>query len=95
MTRTHEGKWDTSSITTAYRDEQWILTQTGNWDRNKLDLDGNGTFNGTGEHDDTRTHAPVNEILSRDLDSNPGTTGNNYTLVYNLRGDLEDEGGTG
>ncbi|MBX3405066.1 MAG: hypothetical protein KF699_16785 [Phycisphaeraceae bacterium] len=37
----------------------------------------------------------MNEILTRDLDSNPGTTGNNFTLAYNLRGDLEDEGGTG
>ncbi len=93
VTRAHEGKWDTSSITTEYRDEQWILTQTGNWDRNKVDLNGNGNFTDAGELDDTRTHSPVNEILSRDLDSNPGTTGNNYDLSnsYNLRGDLEDD----
>ena len=60
-----------------------------------MNLNSDADFTDTGEHDDTRTHAPVNEMLTRDLDSNPGTTGNNYSLAYNLRGDLEDEGGTG
>ncbi|MBX3403604.1 MAG: hypothetical protein KF699_09370 [Phycisphaeraceae bacterium] len=92
VARVHEGKWDTSSITTQYRDEQWTLTQTGNWSSNALDLDGDGFFTGTGEHNDTRTHAPVNEILSRNTDSAGGVE---FTLAYNLRGDLEDEGGTG
>jgi YD repeat-containing protein len=42
--------------------------------------------------DDTRTHTAANGIKTRDLDSNAGTTGNNYTLVHNLRGDLIDDG---
>ena len=45
-----------------------------------------------GELDDTRAHAPVNEILTRNTNS---TGGVEFTLVYNLRGDLTDEGGGG
>ena len=32
------------------------------------------------------------EIATRDLDSNPGTTGNNYTLTHDAAGNLTDDG---
>jgi len=92
VTQAEEGDWTGSSIATKYRDEQWTLTQTGNWDRNKVNFNGDADFTDAGELDDTRAHAPVNEILTRNTNS---TGGVEFTLTYNLRGDLEDEGGTG
>jgi len=92
VTQAEEGDWTGSSIATKYRDEQWTLTQTGNWDRNKVNFNGDADFTDVGELDDTRAHAPVNEILTRNTNS---TGGVEFTLTYNLRGDLEDEGGTG
>jgi len=92
VTQAEEGDWTGSSIATKYRDEQWTLTQTGNWDRNKVNFNGDADFTDAGELDDTRAHAPVNEILTRNTNS---TGGVEFTLVYNLRGDLTDEGGGG
>jgi len=37
------------SITSRTRDQQWTLNQTGNWDLDKVDLDGDGSFTGTDE----------------------------------------------
>jgi hypothetical protein len=92
VTRAQEGEWDTSSITSEYRDELWTLTQTGNWSLNQVDLDGDNSYTGPGELNDTRSHNAVNEILTRNTDSAGGVE---FTLAYNLRGDLVDEGGDG
>src|SRR5262249_45997265 len=86
-----EGTWNGSSITSTKRDQQWTLTHTGNWSEEKLDLNGDGDFVDTNEHDDTRTHNAVNELTNQDLDSTPGTTGNNYALSYDPSGNLTDD----
>ncbi|MCC6969279.1 MAG: hypothetical protein IT434_03580, partial [Phycisphaerales bacterium] len=91
ITRAEEGTWNGSAITSRTRDQQWTLNHTGNWDREKLDLNGDGDFVDTEEHDDTRTHNTTNELLTRDLDSNSGTSGNNYSLDYDDVGNLVDD----
>ncbi len=70
-----------------------MLTQTGNWSRRFLDLNGDGdAADGAGEMDDTGTFNKANEWLTRDLDSTPGTTANNLTLTYDAVGNLTDDG---
>src|SRR4029434_2303991 len=86
-----EGTWS-GSITSRTRKQEWTLTHTGNWGREKLDLNGDGAWGGTNEHDDTRTHTVANEIATRDLDSNSGTGGKNYTLTHDLDGNLTEDG---
>jgi|GEM_PF-2737148 len=90
--KAQEGHWGGSSITTEARDEYWSLTQTGNWAVNQVDFNGDNDVLDPGEINDTRAHNPINEILSRNTDS---AGGDEFSLDYNLRGDLEDEGGTG
>ncbi len=93
LTRAKEGHWGGSSITTTKRDELWPgLSQTGNWLERKLDLDGNGTFSGTGEMDDSGTFNTANEWKTRDLDSTPGTTTDNFSLVHDAVGNMTDDG---
>ena len=70
MTEAEEGSYSGGTISNKARDEQWTLSQTGNWDRNKLDLNGDGLFTGASELDDTRAHNNANEITTRDTDSN-------------------------
>ncbi|MBI5285433.1 MAG: hypothetical protein HY874_10105, partial [Chloroflexi bacterium] len=91
LTRAQEGTLSSGSITSQTRDQEWALGQTGNWDRNKVNLNGDTDYSDTGEVDDTRSHNTVNEILSRDEDSNSGTTGNNYSPVYDAVGNLTDD----
>lgn len=62
----------------------------GNWARNKLDLDGDGTFTGGGELDDTGTFNTVNELTARDIDTSGGI---DYTLTYDAVGNLTNDGG--
>ncbi len=86
-----EGTLSGGSIGTETREQEWTLTHTGNWGREKLDLNGDGDWGDTDEHDDTRTHNAVNELGTQDLDSTTGTTGNNYTLTYDPAGNLTDD----
>jgi RHS repeat-associated protein len=92
LTEALEGKWESDSLSPTSRDEQWTLDQVGNMTRVKLDLDGNGTFSGAGEMDDTRTYSVANELSTRDTDSTPGTTANNHTLSYDAVGNMTDDG---
>jgi RHS repeat-associated protein len=91
-----EGDWNGSSITSRTRRQLWTLDQVGNWNLNRVDLDGNGAYTGAGEMDDSRTHNPPNEITDRDLDTDGDTQYDDVhiDLVYNLRGDLTDDGET-
>jgi len=89
LTRAEEGTLGGGSISSRKRDEQWTLNHTGNWDRDKVDLNGDGDFVDASELDDSRTHNVVNELTSRDTDSNAS---NNYTLTYDGSGDLTDDG---
>ncbi|MBU6414601.1 MAG: RHS repeat-associated core domain-containing protein, partial [Planctomycetes bacterium] len=79
------------------RDERWLdasgnlaLSQTGNWLRRRLDLNGDGNFTGGGgELDDTGVFSLANELKTRDTDSN-GTA--NYTLAYDKSGNQTADG---
>jgi len=55
LTRAERGTWGGSSIGSHKQDERWTLTQTGNWDLHRLDLNGDGDFTDTGELDDRGT----------------------------------------
>ena len=79
----------TISVGNTKRDEQWTLSHTGNWDREKLDLNGDGDFVDAGELDDTRTHNVVNELTGRNTDSSGG---DEYTLAYDGDGNMTDDG---
>ncbi len=89
LSRAEEGTLSTGSITGRTRDQQWTLSQPGNWARNKLDLDGDSTFTGGGELDDTGTFNTVNELTARDIDTSGG---NDYTLTYDAVGNLTNDG---
>jgi len=92
LTKTTEGDLDgNSTIQTTEREEEWTLTQSDNWFRNKLDLDGNGTYTGTDELDEERTHNTVNELTARDIDNDDT---DDYTLTYDEAGNLTDDGET-
>ena len=77
------------TISPQFRDEVWTLSQTGNWDRAKLNVNGDADFTDTGELDDTRVHNDVNELSTRDTDSNSSV---NYTLAYDAAGNMTDDG---
>lgn len=55
MRLAQKGHWNQSSISTLWQDQQWTLSQTGNWARDKEDLNGDTDFTDSGEVDDTRT----------------------------------------
>jgi RHS repeat-associated protein len=65
------------------------MDQVGNWEHVKLDLDGDGSYGGTDEYDDDRTHNEVNELTGRDTDDNGS---DDHTLVYDEAGNLTDDG---
>src|SRR5690606_15533446 len=67
----------------------WTLDPLGNWDRYKLDLDGDGSYTGTDELDDTRTHNKANELTARDIDTD---SSDDYTFSYNEVGNLTNDG---
>ena len=88
LTEAKEGTLSGGSITNTARDEQWTLSHTGNWDREKLDLNGDGDFVDANELDDTRTHNAVNELTARDTDSNGSA---NYSPTYDAAGSMTDD----
>ncbi len=83
------GELRTGSITSRNRDQQWTLTQVGNWEIDKVDLKGDGDFVDASELNDDRTHNVVNELTARDTDDN-GT--DNFTFTYDAAGNLTDDG---
>jgi RHS repeat-associated protein len=89
LKRAEEGTLSGGSISSRKRDQQWTLTQTGNWELDKVDLNGDGDFIDANELNDDRTHNDVNELTARDTDDNGS---NNYTLVYDAAGNLTDDG---
>jgi len=85
-----EGTRSGSSITSRTRQQTWTtLDHVGNWDVSKLDLNGDGDFTDTDELNETRVNNTVNELSSRDTDSN-GTP--NFTLAYDAAGNMTDDG---
>ena len=89
LVRAEEGTLSGGSISSRTRDQQWTLTQVGNWDVDQVDLNGDGDFVDTDELDDDRAHNDVNELTGRDIDDS-GT--DDYTLTYDEAGNLTDDG---
>ncbi|MCL4742605.1 MAG: hypothetical protein KJZ54_10425 [Phycisphaerales bacterium] len=89
LTRAERGTWGGASIGSLKQDERWTLTQTGNWDLHRLDLNGDGDFLDSGELDDRGTFNVVNELLARDIDDD---TSDDFTLTYDAAGHLTDDG---
>jgi RHS repeat-associated protein len=89
LTEAKEGKIVTGSISTCLRDEQWTLSQPGNWSNHKLDKDGNLNFTDSGELNDTGTFSKANDLTARDIDTSGG---NNYTLAYDSKFGITDDG---
>lgn len=84
-----EGTLASGSITSRTRRQEWTLSQTGNWDENKLDLNGDGDQADTDEEDDCRSHNAVNELLTRNTNCAGGVE---YTLAYDPAGNMLDDG---
>ncbi len=84
-----EGTLSAGSITSRTRHQTWTLSHTGNWDEEKLDLDGDDNWNETDEHDDCRTHNAVNELTARNTDCDGG---NEFALTYDPAGNMTDDG---
>jgi YD repeat-containing protein len=87
LTNAEEGTWNGSAITSKAREQKWTeLSQTGNWERAKLDVNGDGDFTDSAEYDDDRTHNAANEIT---LYSPPGLS--NKVPTYQATGNLTDD----
>ena len=89
VTRAEEGTVTAGAITATSRDQSWTLDHLGNWDRNLLDLNGDGVFTGTDELDEARTHNTVNELLARDIDND---STDDFTQTNDALGNLTDDG---
>jgi RHS repeat-associated protein len=101
LKRAKEGHLATGAISESTpndrdRDERWMtsggdssLSPTGNWQRRRLDLNGDGDFTDAGEIDDTGTFNDANEWLTRDTDTNSSV---NYTLAHDAVGNMTDDG---
>jgi len=84
-----EGTLASGSISSRTRRQQWALNQTGNWDNDKVDLNGDGDWGDTDDVNDTRTHNAVNELSARNTNSSGG---DEFTLTYDANGNLTDDG---
>ena len=78
-----------TSITSRTRNQIWGLNQTGNWNTNLVDLDGDNNGTDADELNETRTHNAVNELDARDIDSD---TSDDFTLAYDEVGNMIDDG---
>jgi len=104
VTRAAEGHYASSVLSPLARDDQWTLTQTGNWDNNKLNLNGDADYTDVGEWDANGTFNDANELLTRtgysgiayDGNGNLVDDGNGYDYVYdafNRLRKVKDSGG--
>jgi RHS repeat-associated protein len=78
-----------TSITSRTRNQVWGLNQTGNWNTNLVDLDGDNDGADADELNETRTHNAANELGARDIDSD---TSDDYSLAYDEVGNMTDDG---
>ena len=102
LSKADEGKMTGSagsrSIASAKhtRIEEWTLSQTGNWNNQQLDLNGDGDQADSGERDWNGTFNKANECTVRggnspayDAPGNMTDDGVNYTYVYDAFGRLK------
>ena len=96
LTEAKRGAGSGTGITLpAIEVESWDLTEVGNWDEHKLELNSSNppNYSDAGEFIDDGIFNDVNEITSvgRDTD-NDGMANTTITPTYNTRGDLTDDG---
>jgi len=89
LTKAEEGTWNGTSITTRAREENWTLTQTGNWNFRRMDLNGDNNFSDANELDAESTFSKANEILTRDKD---GDATFEEDLAHDEVGNLQNDG---
>ena len=96
LTRSYEGSLSGGSISSPTRDEKWLdgsgnlaLSQTGNWSRRRLDLNGDTDFTDAGELDDSGTFNKSDEWLTRDTNSSSPAE---FTLGHDAAGNMTDDG---
>jgi len=92
LTRAREGSWapgSPGSLGTFTRDEQWTLSQTGNWHSRLLDLNGDGDGLDANEFTDAGTFNTANELTQRSLTGGVTAT---YTRTYDAVGNLTNDG---
>jgi RHS repeat-associated protein len=77
------------SLGTFTRDEQWTLSQTGNWHSRLLDLNGDGDGLDANEFTDAGTFNTANELTQRSLSGGVTAT---YTRTYDAVGNLTNDG---
>jgi RHS repeat-associated protein len=78
-----------TSIRGRTRNQVWGLNQTGNWNTNLVDLDGDNDGSDAGELNETRSHNAVNELEARDIDSD---SSDDFSLAYDAVGNMTDDG---
>ena len=67
LTDYDRGQLVSGSISSPDLTQDWTLDHLGNWDKSRLDLNGDADFTDTDEFDDDRTHNDVNELTGRDI----------------------------
>ncbi len=82
LTSSEQGNWTGSAINNDTEYRAWTLDHAGNWANEKLDLNGDGDYLDTGEHDKSRSHNEANEITSL----------HDETPTYDANGNLTDDG---
>lgn len=69
--------------------EDWTLLHSAQWVQHDLDLNGDGSYNATGEFVGEYDHSNANELIERALTNNGTTT--TYTLSHDANGNLTDD----
>jgi YD repeat-containing protein len=96
LTQAEEGQYAAGVITGGKRSRQedWTLTQVGDWSNHKIDLNGdNDWIDGGGEVQEDDTFNDVNELTQRQLDT---AAGGGYettysSIAYDAVGNLTDD----
>ena len=94
LTDADEGTRSGGSVTSRVRRQQWTLDQIGNWDLDKVDLNGDGDWSDSGERQAKGTFktsggTSFNELRVIDPDNSPG---GDTTRTYDKNGNLTSDG---
>lgn len=97
LTRAQEGTLSSGSITSPKRDEQWTLSQPGNWAEHKLDKNGDTSYTGLGDIQETAQFNTANEFngsSSRSITTGTGGSTSTQSLspTFDAVGNLTDDG---
>jgi hypothetical protein len=97
VTGVEEGNWDGSDIDVTTRHETWGLTQTGNWNAQSWDANGDGDTTDVGDMTlGTQAYNEANEWTSRQVSVGTGSAyaTTTYTPAYDGNGGMTNDGKT-